>query len=101
MVCNFSHEKIKCKGDGYCNDSNQEDQEEAIPCPRCNTETWLKTNKDLSEKFMVFPKNHHLSERWKLIWDGAVALAMRENPKAAQKVIGLIGHPHRGSGIAQ
>lgn len=100
-MCNFNQQSISCRGDGYCDDSAKETNEELIPCPRCNTKEWLKTNKDLAEKFMVFPKNHKLSMRWKLIWDGAVALAMRENAKAAQEVIGLIGHPHTGSEIDQ
>lgn len=91
-MCEFSEGSIACRGDGFCQDADPDGfalSERALPCPRCNTEAWLRMMKDKAEGKPAYQGDE--TGTGVDLWEHAVMAAMRENPQVAKQALIGIG----------
>ncbi len=91
-MCDFRSGTIECQGDGYCRyidlDSNDAPDNNAMPCPKCNTLLWLIQQKNEAESSTCFAGM--VSGNGVDIWESAVNIAQQENPADIERCLNAI-----------
>jgi hypothetical protein len=93
-MCNYWHGgTLECRGDGYMWDADADGydpEDHSMPCPACNTATWLLDAKEHGEA-VSYSSGMGGSATGVEAWQGAVQTAMAANPQLTPKLLRRIG----------
>lgn len=92
-MCNFRFGTIECGHDGFCWDTesgSHDPEDKSIPCPACNTATYLKNAKKNAEATSYY-LYMGIEGSGVTIWETAVMNARDENPDAVDAILNEIG----------
>lgn len=94
-MCQYHHRgtTLECRGDGYlwdADDDGYDPEDHSLPCPKCNTRTYLDSAKESAEQCSHGHANGR-SFTGESIWLGAVRVAEEANAEATKDSLPQIG----------
>lgn len=110
-MCNYWHGgTIECRGDGFMWDADcdgYDPDDKSMPCPACNTATWLAEAKETAES-CSYMSSYSGGLTGEQVWANSIQIAIRANPHLAPRAVRLMGvvrpiidHPTNPAGFIE